>query len=499
MKERIVLNVGGTKFHTTKPTLMAEPDSFFCAMLASGAWQPDDKDDEASTYFIDRAPTAFPFVLQYLRRDPSFSVGLEPQLQAALLEEADFYQLQNLQTSVRTGVKPNWTAPASPTTGGTQETEGQCGTVSYGHADLAQKFGSMQIQSLKHLEKAIVATLGGTGRPSHSERRAGSNQKSAFKYPTYCCYHEGEVFVADSGNLVVRAINLETGETRRVAGTGNAPLKARRHDGVDALTVALGYPTGIAVLNGSLYICDQAVHAIQQVDLVTGLLTTFLGTPGKCSTPQGTTGGFVKPLEPSVLVSELDTVDAPHVMLADPDNHCLYFNNGCHIQSVDIFSGIVKLIAKDISSPNGLALDVQNSTLFISEGLRHTVASVYLPSLQFVTLAGTSGKAGLKAGKIDQAGKVRLNIPAGLVYCEGYLYITDQKNHCVRSIDFSTGNVLQHGLADAGYAGDKGPASGARYCDPVGLTLGPDGRLFVVDCGNHCIRQIVVKGTELPA
>ena len=39
--ERIVLNIGGTLFHTTKTTLLDETDTFFYAMLHSGLFEPD--------------------------------------------------------------------------------------------------------------------------------------------------------------------------------------------------------------------------------------------------------------------------------------------------------------------------------------------------------------------------------------------------------------------------------------------------------------------------
>src|SRR5262245_37306319 len=40
------------------------------------------------------------------------------------------------------------------------------------------------------------------------------------------------------------------------------------------------------------------------------------------------------------------------------------------------------------------------------------------------------------------------------------------------------------------FSGDGGPATEAGIAQPFGLTLGPDGALYVCAVGNHCIRRI---------
>eukprot|EP01006_Ploeotia_vitrea_P033327 TRINITY_DN65448_c0_g1_i2.p1 TRINITY_DN65448_c0_g1~~TRINITY_DN65448_c0_g1_i2.p1 ORF type:complete len:353 (-),score=70.74 TRINITY_DN65448_c0_g1_i2:61-1119(-) len=51
--EKVVLNVGGTVFETTKSTLMADPGSFFHGMVHSDYWKPD---PTTGQFFIDRDP-----------------------------------------------------------------------------------------------------------------------------------------------------------------------------------------------------------------------------------------------------------------------------------------------------------------------------------------------------------------------------------------------------------------------------------------------------------
>ena len=60
---KIKLDVGGKIFKTSKETLTKIEGSYFHCMLGSSSWQPDDD----GSYFIDRNPKMFSFILDYLR------------------------------------------------------------------------------------------------------------------------------------------------------------------------------------------------------------------------------------------------------------------------------------------------------------------------------------------------------------------------------------------------------------------------------------------------
>eukprot|EP01006_Ploeotia_vitrea_P026374 TRINITY_DN59359_c0_g1_i1.p1 TRINITY_DN59359_c0_g1~~TRINITY_DN59359_c0_g1_i1.p1 ORF type:complete len:301 (-),score=25.01 TRINITY_DN59359_c0_g1_i1:71-973(-) len=87
----ITLDIGGTVFKTTEATLLSQPDTFFSAMLSSGEWNPD---PATGSYFIDRSPTVFHAILQYLRtgHEPACNDWTE-QDHRQLQSDLDFYSI----------------------------------------------------------------------------------------------------------------------------------------------------------------------------------------------------------------------------------------------------------------------------------------------------------------------------------------------------------------------------------------------------------------------
>ena len=96
-KDIIHLNVGGTKYTTTKSTLRRFPKSMLGAMFTGNLPVTTDKD---GYYFIDRCGYIFEYILQFLRSGklilPDHFSDVE------LLQcEADFYQIEELKVAVK--------------------------------------------------------------------------------------------------------------------------------------------------------------------------------------------------------------------------------------------------------------------------------------------------------------------------------------------------------------------------------------------------------------
>ncbi|KAL6052805.1 protein homooligomerization [Balamuthia mandrillaris] len=88
-KERVVLDVGGKRFATSKSSFLRFKESFFWAMLANGHWQPD----ADGSFFIDRDPKHFSRIINYLRSGQFDGHCLDAHAKEKLKKDFEFYLL----------------------------------------------------------------------------------------------------------------------------------------------------------------------------------------------------------------------------------------------------------------------------------------------------------------------------------------------------------------------------------------------------------------------
>lgn len=89
----IRLNVGGSIFLTTRSTLCRDPKSFLYRLCEEDPSLGSDK-DESGAYLIDRDPTYFGPILNFLRHG---KLIINKDLsEEAVLEEAEFYNITDL-------------------------------------------------------------------------------------------------------------------------------------------------------------------------------------------------------------------------------------------------------------------------------------------------------------------------------------------------------------------------------------------------------------------
>lgn len=105
----------------------------------------------------------------------------------------------------------------------------------------------------------------------------GVGDAASLSMPQHMAWHDGFVYVADTGNHAVRRIEVETGEVLTVAGTGAPGFSG---DGGPAAAAQLDTPQGVGVdADGRVYIADSENHVIRRVE-TDGTITTWAGTPG---------------------------------------------------------------------------------------------------------------------------------------------------------------------------------------------------------------------------
>src|SRR5579885_594779 len=126
--------------------------------------------------------------------------------------------------------------------------------------------GNSTIRRLSLLENN-VKTIG--GQAQQTGRQDGPPAKSTFSGPRGIATDGKFVYVADTGNNLIRKIDISTFETKTIAGTGD---EGSNNGPGDKATFS---NPGAMCLNGtSLYVMDADNHAIRKIDTATNEVTT---------------------------------------------------------------------------------------------------------------------------------------------------------------------------------------------------------------------------------
>ena len=97
--------------------------------------------------------------------------------------------------------------------------------------------------------------------------RDGSAKQVLLQHALGIVHHEGQLYITDTYNNKVKAIDASTGETKAIAGSG------RPGSGDDP--AEFDEPAGITFAKGVLYVADTNNHAIRTIDLGTGAVATL--------------------------------------------------------------------------------------------------------------------------------------------------------------------------------------------------------------------------------
>ena len=111
---------------------------------------------------------------------------------------------------------------------------------------------------------------------------------------------------------------------------------------------------------------------------------------------------------------------------------------------------------------------------------------------QVRTVAGFAGEPGTLDGV---AATARFNDPAGIaIGPDGTVFVADSRNHVIRAATLA--GVVTTLAGEAGEIGSSdGVGSTARFNHPTGIAVRPNGSIVVSDTGNHTLRQITTNGS----
>ena len=397
------------------------------------------------------------------------------------------------------------------------------------------------------LRARLIRTIAGTGVPSWSGDGAEALAACLNEPKSLTLDTEGNLFIVDSENHVVRKIDMKTRLIRTVAGriqgiesgaksvslapvtngvdddpfaesgsvdshaftqqtdlsgtvryvvTGTAPATRFSGDGGSADQALLNFPTAVIVDRaGHLYIADTLNHRVRRVDAVTGVIATVagLGQP-RCSGDGGLAveAGLNEP-------AALAVSDRGVLYVADQSNN--------RVRAVDLATGVICTVAgtgtaayngdgvaateTGLAGPGGLAL-APDGTLFIADSFNGRIRAVDPVTGIMRTVVGDGGEYRYQGP--DEPPSSSLSRPSGIALDEnGNLYFTDSDNHLVRRWDRVTGRIERiAGDGVAHYGGDEGAACEASLNYPFGIVMDRTGHLLVADTFNHRIREITL-------
>jgi sugar lactone lactonase YvrE len=116
---------------------------------------------------------------------------------------------------------------------------------------------------IRKIAGGIITTIAGTGATGYTGDNGPAALATFSSLKGLAVDGEGNIYIADAGNNVVRMINKENGNIITVAGNGTAGYSG---DGGPAANAQLASPLGVAIDGkGNLYIADSQNSAIRIV------------------------------------------------------------------------------------------------------------------------------------------------------------------------------------------------------------------------------------------
>jgi streptogramin lyase len=125
----------------------------------------------------------------------------------------------------------------------------------------------------------VITTVAGNGGMGYSGDGGAATSANLTNPFGVCVDSVGNIYIADTGNSVIRKVTASTGIITTIAGTG---VRAFTGDGGAATSATLQIPRAVYVDSvGNVYIADTGNYRIRKVDATTQIITTIAGTlPG---------------------------------------------------------------------------------------------------------------------------------------------------------------------------------------------------------------------------
>lgn len=318
----------------------------------------------------------------------------------------------------------------------------------------------------------------------------------------------GNLFIADTGNSVIREVAAGTGNIQTVAGNFAAG-PGYSGDGGLATSAQLSDPYGVFVDGaGNIFIADTNNSVIREVAAGTGNIQTVAGnasagysgdggpaTSAQLDLPEGvfldgtgnifiadTNNSVIRVVAQSGTVIAGVTIPAGDIQTVAGTNYNSSFGTACK------FTGAGgPALSAFLCQPVGVFVD-GSENVFIADTDNYAIREVG-SSGTITNVAGTPGTFGY-SGNGGAATSAVLNYTASVVVDgSGNVFIADTDNYMVREV--IAGNIQAFaGNNTLAYSGDGGAATGVALNFEGGVSADAAGNVYIADTNNSVVRVV---------
>lgn len=264
-------------------------------------------------------------------------------------------------------------------------------------------------------------------------RNDGNFSDAGFKQPQGMAFDGNVLYVADTGNNLIRELNIKNRTVKTIAGTGeqSAPFEKA---GV-AINKPLNSPLDLCLINNKLYIAMAGAHQIWMLNLQSNRIEPFAGN---CREAR---------------------VDGP-------------------------------LLSSSLAQPGGITTD--GKKLYFADSETSSIRSADLD--RHGTVTSIIGSELFLFGDKDGIGsQAKLQHPLDVHFYNGMLYVADTYNNKIKVIDIE--DYTCKTLFGVGKLGDYSDKETIFY-EPRGLTIA-NGKLYIADTNNHSIKIADLNTKEI--
>lgn len=307
--------------------------------------------------------------------------------------------------------------------------------------DGALYFCDVDNQRVRRLDLATrrLTTIAGNGQKAY-RGDGGPAVEASLSAPHELLFdRNGDLYITERDNHVIRKVDMKTGIISTVAGTGKPGFSG---DGGPATQAQLNQPHSIVLdRDGTILICDLQNRRIRRLHLDTGVIETWAGTGEAKATPDGT------PVAGTPL-------NGPRTMVLAPNGDLyLALREGDAIYRIDAQTKTLHHIAGTgesgysgdggpalnakfggslarLAGPKGLAL-APDGALTVADTESQAIRRIDLKAGTISTILGTGEKGD---GPDGDPLKCKLNRPHAVLYSNGVLYVADSEANRIRAL-----------------------------------------------------------------